>query len=45
MPLHDAGIAMFSALYGRDFRSENNLLPELALDGLSIRELRALVRG
>ena len=45
MPLHEAGVAMFSALYGRDFRSENDLLPALALDGLSMRELRELVRG
>ena len=36
MPLHEAGIAMFSALYGHDFRSENDLLPALGLDGLSI---------
>jgi opine dehydrogenase len=45
MPLHEAGVAMFSALYGRDFRAENNLLPELALDQLSIEALRHLVRG
>lgn len=45
MPLHEAGIAMFSALYGRDFRAENNLLPALGLDGLSIDELRRLARG
>jgi len=45
MPLHEAGVAMFSALYGRDFRAENNLLLELALDGLSIEALRHLVRG
>lgn len=28
-PLHDAGIAIFSALYGRDFRRENDILPEI----------------
>ncbi|RCI77211.1 hypothetical protein DNK03_21540 [Brucella anthropi] len=27
VPLHSAGIDLFSALYGRDFRAENNLLP------------------
>jgi opine dehydrogenase len=43
MPLHQAGIAVFSALYGRDFRAENDLLPALALDGLSMRGLRELV--
>jgi opine dehydrogenase len=45
MPLHEAGIAMFSALYGRDFRAENDLLPELGLDGLSVDALRRQVRG
>jgi opine dehydrogenase len=45
MPLHEAGIAMFSALYGRDFRAENNLLPALALDGLSMSALKERVRG
>jgi len=44
MPLHEGGIAIFSALYGRDFRADNNLLPALGLDGLSIDGLRALVR-
>lgn len=29
MELHEAGIALFSALYGRDFRAENDLLPSL----------------
>ncbi len=45
MPLHEAGIGVFSALYGRDFRAENNLLPPLALEGLSMAELRNLSRG
>jgi len=45
MPLHNAGIAIFSALYGRDFRAENDLLPALALEELSIDALRALMRG
>ena len=45
MPLHEAGIAIFSALYGRDFRAENDLLPELGLDGMSIDTLRSLVRA
>ena len=43
MPLHEAGIAMFGALYGRDFPAENDLLPTLALDGLSIAALQKLV--
>jgi opine dehydrogenase len=45
MPLHDAGIAMFSALYGRDFQAENDLLPELGLDGMSMDAMRGLVRS
>ena len=28
-PLHEAGVRMFSALYGRDFAAENDLLPTL----------------
>jgi opine dehydrogenase len=28
-PLHEAGVQMFSALYGRDFAAENDLLPAL----------------
>ncbi len=28
-PLHTAGVDVFSALYGRDFRAENNILPAL----------------
>jgi opine dehydrogenase len=44
MPLHDAGIALFSALYGRDFRTENDLLPALGLDGVTRDALLRLVR-
>jgi len=42
--LHEAGIAIFSAAYGRDFEADNDLLPALALDGLSIAELEQLSR-
>ena len=42
-PLHDAGITLFSALYGRDFRKENTLLPTLGLDHPS--KLRGLLRA
>ncbi len=45
LPLHQAGIALFDAICARDFRSENDLLPRLALDGLSPRELHAWLRG
>lgn len=42
--LHTAGIALFSAIYGRDFRAENDLLPALGLAGRSPAEIRALMR-
>jgi opine dehydrogenase len=29
VPLHEAGLAVFSALYGRDLRAENDLMPLL----------------
>jgi opine dehydrogenase len=45
MPLHEGGISIFSALYDRDFRAENDLLPVLVLDGLSMDSLRRLVQG
>jgi opine dehydrogenase len=44
MPLHEAGIAIFSALYGRDFRADNDLLPLLGLERLSMSALRDVVR-
>jgi opine dehydrogenase len=28
-PLHEAGVALFSALYGRDFAAENDILPRI----------------
>ena len=43
MPLHEAGINLFSALYGRDFRSENDILPELGLENMNGEELHRLV--
>ena len=42
--LHAAGIDLFSALYGRDFRSANELLPGLRLDRLSRTQLENLSR-
>ncbi len=36
-PLHEAGVAIFSALYGRDFAGENDILPALGpLDGVLV---------
>jgi opine dehydrogenase len=43
--LHEAGINLFSTLYGRDFRKENDLLPELGLENLSRADLQELARG
>jgi opine dehydrogenase len=45
MPLHEGGISIFSALYGRNFRAENNLLPALDLDQASMATLRNMARG
>lgn len=43
-PLHEAGIALFSAAYGRDFAAENDLLRALDFDALSAAQLQALAR-
>jgi opine dehydrogenase len=43
-PLHDAGIAFLSAMYGRDFRAENDLLPSLGLADAPFSEWRRLSR-
>lgn len=40
--LHKAGIEIFSALYGRDFFSENELLAALDLDSMPLHELKKL---
>lgn len=42
--LHRAGIEIFSALYGRDFFAENQLLQALAIDDMSLDALSALAR-
>jgi opine dehydrogenase len=44
MPLHEAGLALISAFYGRRFSAENNILSNLAIDELSGEELLALCR-
>lgn len=43
-PLHEAGIAIFSAMYGRDFAQENTLLNALKLDRFSLDDLRQAAR-
>jgi opine dehydrogenase len=43
--LHESGVHIFSALYGRDFWAENQLLPGIGFDRLSLEELRTLCDG
>ena len=40
--LHDAGVKIFSAMYGRDFFAENDLLNALNLDSMSLEQLNQL---
>ncbi|WP_366656731.1 NAD/NADP octopine/nopaline dehydrogenase family protein [Fodinicurvata sp. EGI_FJ10296] len=40
--LHESGIAIFGAAYGRDFAGENDLLPAVGLDGLGPEDLKRL---
>jgi opine dehydrogenase len=41
--LHEAGLAMLSALYGRDLAADNDLLPAIGFSDLTVPRLRALV--
>jgi len=43
-PLHSAGIEIFSGLYGRDFRADNDLLPSLGLAGIDAATLHRRCR-
>jgi opine dehydrogenase len=43
-PLHEAGVKIFSAMYGRDFDVENDLLAALDIDALSLAQLQTLCR-
>jgi len=38
--LHEAGIRIFSAMYGRDFEAENEILKALELDRFSLDDLK-----
>ena len=40
--LHESGINIFSALYGRDFRAENDLLPALGIEKMDLAALDRL---
>jgi opine dehydrogenase len=42
--LHEAGVRIFSALYGRDFFAENDLLAALDLDSMSLADIATLSR-
>jgi opine dehydrogenase len=42
--LHDAGIRIFSAMYGRDFMAENALLNAIGLDDYTLDNLRDAAR-
>lgn len=42
--LHDAGVRIFSAMYGRDFAAENTLLDAIGMSDLSLERLRKLAR-
>ncbi|MBL4919261.1 NAD/NADP-dependent octopine/nopaline dehydrogenase family protein [Szabonella alba] len=44
VPFHDAGLRMFSALYGRDFATENDLLPDLELEELAAADFLKICR-
>lgn len=41
-PLHEAGVRIFSAMYGRDFSAENDLLAALDIDSISLPQLQML---
>ncbi|MEM9812370.1 MAG: NAD/NADP octopine/nopaline dehydrogenase family protein [Pseudomonadota bacterium] len=43
-PLHEAGIRIFSAMYGRDFAAENDLLDALELETMDLATLREVCR-
>jgi opine dehydrogenase len=43
--LHESGVAIFSAAYGRDLTRDNDLLPELGLERLSVAQLQRLMRS
>jgi opine dehydrogenase len=38
--LHESGVRLVSAMYGRDFVAENDLLPALQLERYSLREIQ-----
>jgi len=45
VPLHKAGITLFSALYGQDFTQDNDLLPALKLEKMPFYEWHTLCKN
>lgn len=43
--LHESGVALYSAAYGRDFKADNDILPTLKLELLSQDELQSLCKN
>ncbi|MEP7456217.1 NAD/NADP octopine/nopaline dehydrogenase family protein [Phyllobacterium sp. SB3] len=43
--LHESGIALYSAAYGRDLIADNDILPVLGLEKLTPEQLQALCRN
>ena len=41
---HESGVQIFSAMYGRDFIAENDLLAALDVDAMSLEQLNGLCR-
>ena len=44
VPLHEAGLAVANAIYGRDFASENDLLPVVGLGHMDAAAIRRAVQ-
>ncbi|MER8885983.1 NAD/NADP octopine/nopaline dehydrogenase family protein [Mesorhizobium sp. M0408] len=42
--LHESGINIFSAAYGRDLKRDNNILPALGIEGLAKADIENLCR-
>ncbi|SFM21385.1 NAD/NADP-dependent octopine/nopaline dehydrogenase family protein [Variovorax sp. OV329] len=45
VPLHEAGVALFSAAYGRDFAHENDLLRALGFKAMGLAQLQQTARN
>ena len=43
-PLHEAGVEIFSAMYGRHFTAENDLLAALDIGSFPLAQLQTLCR-